>query len=1304
MLTKDIYGKDLSDSFDAAIDAYAQKIKPKVVVTLLDSRHIDNLVVTTNDTYGNSYSNIGNNKGTYEQQMLGNSALAGYFFTPKQSMNGLERQAFTWAVADAKDYQGKVIKADGTWHCMPTDLSDEYEFGWQSGVLSSSNAHAESGFAFATPLTVQYNFTERKVNKIRVVTSEFSGKISYYKIEVANNTLSTFYNTYSTIEEDQYYKDHIIPSGLSNDISQIILTIYSTQNPLDRARVNEVAPLYEVDITDFVINHNVDRQGELWENSIPIAGTASSSASVALDNTRGDFNPFDPNSTYGKYMKKDLKVKISNGWRIFKTNDILVNTKLSSNITSSSNTLTVSDASNFLNGNATNTFTLVIEPNTANEEMVLCSTRTDRQVTILQRGYAGTTAVAHSVDSNVVFDPYEYVNAGEFYVDEWTGGTSMVVDVKCIDKSKFLTEKQITKGFYVQNSTVGDAIEKMLMSVNVSKNEFIQIKPYNQFAKENAIALYNFSTPVERNEAAISQLEGFRCRIWKIASGKENETKDIKADALDITLSDYDKAMGAKAYIPPTYVVYSTTENDIPNGITAMGNTSVAVGMSNFYFISNSENQSEYFNGVIDGYYIAQESGNQYFEIQCQSGGFRMYLDDNLIINSWSNGEPSLTSRALSSYTYMDQYLDLDAGTPYKVRIEFYHREGILDSGYAFSLFLKHKMQSSALDPVTIPVGHVRTMVVEDLVGSRNAPFAISSKNANHHKNNGIHVGEVTLDQPSGLVSEPSSKSLQFGNSGYIEIPYHQSLNVKSNSSTNYTGEFSYEVYVKFPNSPFSGGGVYITNKTTVSSVDYGFEFFNNSSSHGFTMYTPDGAKTVSSNTALNTTDWHHICVTYKNSVLKYYHNGVKRDNKSHTAGTTLGLGSIKIGNAGESFSIDEFAIYNKYLDGDTVKNRYIATQIRELTVFPHLYGNDQNAKEIIDAISLADFGRFYVDEENFFKYLHFYRYFEPTIEQHSVVQKTISSNSHIISGDYNVQLQTNKVTVKVTEYNPLISNRQGLWTATPDPSSLGVVRLTSNITSTANTIPVSTTDRPPFPRSGFVKIDNEIMKYTSINSNSFLNVTRGEFDTTPAAHFANDLVRETRYYDVQYDNAPAFNIQQPLITAISNTFPPEIELVRFTTNAYSAELILAASTSVPEGELAFIQGTNPRTGEVDFTAIAGVPVVKQESSNLVKKQTASFSDDIRKYGLKEVVIENEYIYSAEKAQQIADFLIDKFRDPVPVLEIKSMAIPTLQIGDRIRISGLTSLNIVNTDYWQRPGSCRHRWCRRRPYHCHCWH
>jgi hypothetical protein len=266
-------------------------------------------------------------------------------------------------------------------------------------------------------------------------------------------------------------------------------------------------------------------------------------------------------------MKKDLKVNIYNGWRIVKTDKVLVNTFLTSNITSSSSTINVSDASEFLNGNSTNTFTLVIEPNTSNEEIVLCSTRTDKTVTILTRGYAGTIARSHSVNSIVTFDPYEYVNAGEFYVDEWTGGTSMDVGIKCIDKSKFLTEKQITKGFYVQNSTVGDAIEKMLMSTNVSKNEYIQIRPYTKYAIENAIAVYSFDTPVQRDEAAVTLNQGLRCRIWKIPTGKENEVKDIKADALDVTLSKYDKAMGAKAYIPPTYVAYSSSTTN-PNSST----------------------------------------------------------------------------------------------------------------------------------------------------------------------------------------------------------------------------------------------------------------------------------------------------------------------------------------------------------------------------------------------------------------------------------------------------------------------------------------------------------------------------------------------------------------------------------------------------------------------------------------------------------------------------------------------------------------------------------------------------------------
>jgi len=1270
VLTTDIYGKPLSNSFYTAIDSYAQKVKPKIIITFLDSRHIDNLTVTTNDTHPS------NSKGTYQEQMSGNTSQIGYFFSPEQSMNGIERQAYTWAVTDDYDKYGNTIKADGNWHCMPSDLEDNYEFGWRGNTASTSNSYVDGGYAL-TNTYIEYSFTQRKVNKIKINTSEFNGKISCYRIDVYNNSLSSFYNTTSTFSIDEYSKEHLIPSSLSNDVDKIKITIYSTQNPNDYPRINEVIPLYEVDVTDYVVNHSIERSGELWENSIPIAGTGSSSASITLDNTTKLFNPFNTQTGYGKYMKKDLKINIYNGWRVLKTNNVLITNKLAIAMNTSVTTMTLHDASDFLNGNSTNTFTVTIAPNTINEEIVLCSSRTDKTITILQRGYAGTSAKSHSVNDTVQFDPYEYVNGGEFYVDEWSGGSGMQVSIKCLDKTKFLTEKQITKGFYVQNSTVGDAIKRMLMMSNIPKTQLSQIVPYTTFLKENAIAAYSFSIPVQRDEDTVTPGNGLRCRIWKTPINKENEVKDIKADALDIVLTDYDKAMGAKPYIPPTYISYSNTTSNPMNS-----NTNLAVDMQNFSFPNGSLTESEYYNGVIDGYYIPTTSGNQDFELIIKNGGARMYIDDTVVIDSWNmSGTPGI-SRTLSSYDYMGRHLDLDSGIPYKVRIEFYHKNGAKDTSNSLYLALYNSVVGDINGSQQILINDCSTVVVEDIVGSRNTTFTKTLKNRNHYKNNGLYSGTVDLDKITGLVSEPKNKSIYIHTDGLVTIPYDQSLNLANSNSSNYTGEFTYECYVKFPNGAFTGDGTYLTNETSVGGTNYGFSFFYNNSGHGYTLHTPSGSKTVSSNTGIDSDKWDHFCITYKDSTLKYYHDGVLRDTESNVTLSTFGLGDIEIGSSSKAFYIDEFALYNKALDSETIKNRWYSTQVKELTVFPHLYGNEQSAKSILDAIALADFGRMYIDEKDLFVYNHFYRYFEPSIEQHYQVQKEISGSTHIISGEYNVQLQANKVTVSVTEQNPIVTAKQGLWTASPDPSSLAVVKLTENINASANTIPVTTTDKPPFPKSGYIKIQDEIMKYSSIDSTHFLGVERGYFDTTADSHYANDLVREVRYYDIKYDNSPAFNVQRPFITGVSYSKPQQIELVKFKTDAYTAEMVIAASSSVNEGQLAYIQGTNPLTGEVNFTAIAGVPIKKQDSSNLVKKQSATLSSDIKKYGLKEVVIENEYIYSATKAQEIADFIIDKFKNPVPVLNISSMAIPTLQIGDRIRITSLQTLDIEDLEYW----------------------
>jgi hypothetical protein len=112
------------------------------------------------------------------------------------------------------------------------------------------------------------------------------------------------------------------------------------------------------------------------------------------------------------------------------------------------------------------------------------------------------------------------------------------------------------------------------------------------------------------------------------------------------------------------------------------------------------------------------------------------------------------------------------------------------------------------------------------------------------------------------------------------------------------------------------------------------------------------------------------------------------------------------------------------------------------------------------------------------------------------------------------------------------------------------------------------------------------------------------------------------------------------------------------------------------------LKGTDELNNEQSVTAIAGIPIVVQQTNNDIKEQTNTLSDNIRLYGLKEIVIENEFITDLAHAKTIADFLISKMSDPVPVLNLTITPTPTIQLGDRIRISSMDSFDIINGDYW----------------------
>jgi hypothetical protein len=67
---------------------------------------------------------------------------------------------------------------------------------------------------------------------------------------------------------------------------------------------------------------------------------------------------------------------------------------LSSSISNTATTIDLTDGSTYPIG--TNPFVVVIDRGTASEEKILISTRTANTLTVSDRGYDGTTAVAHS--------------------------------------------------------------------------------------------------------------------------------------------------------------------------------------------------------------------------------------------------------------------------------------------------------------------------------------------------------------------------------------------------------------------------------------------------------------------------------------------------------------------------------------------------------------------------------------------------------------------------------------------------------------------------------------------------------------------------------------------------------------------------------------------------------------------------------------------------------------------------------------------------------------------------------------------
>jgi hypothetical protein len=123
-------------------------------------------------------------------------------------------------------------------------------------------------------------------------------------------------------------------------------------------REKSIGDLYD----DYVVDYNISRARDVHESNVPIGGSQSPQVVINLDNTNKDWNIFNNSSLFGKYMKKDLKINVSTGWRIKKTNAVTLQTKLRSTFSNVSTTMIVDDSSIFPEGGTNNNFIAIINP------------------------------------------------------------------------------------------------------------------------------------------------------------------------------------------------------------------------------------------------------------------------------------------------------------------------------------------------------------------------------------------------------------------------------------------------------------------------------------------------------------------------------------------------------------------------------------------------------------------------------------------------------------------------------------------------------------------------------------------------------------------------------------------------------------------------------------------------------------------------------------------------------------------------------------------------------------------------------
>ena len=424
----------------------------------------------------------------------------------------------------------------------------------------------------------------------------------------------------------------------------------------------------------------------------------------------------------------------------------------------------------------------------------------------------------------------------------------------------------------------------------------------------------------------------------------------------------------------------------------------------------------------------------------------------------------------------------------------------------------------------------------------------------------------------------------------------------------------------------------------------------------------------------------HHIVITKTSGVNDAYELFIS--GKSHgTVSTPKWTGSVSSSKAEFSSAsyLSNFAYYSSVLSDEDINAHYVSSAVSIMPRFRYLYAKDEVYWDAMLNIATADLGMFYFDEFGFFNYEYRNTLNESILNRYQQSQYNFSDDVNIISADLRSEVQVNRVVVKTNNSSAAAEKLSSLWSA-QDGESLAVTTIVEDILPNSQLIKLANTTDPIWVPSGYLKIDDEIIKYEYLSSGAVSTLTRGMFGTTPSWHKAGSKAREARYYEASFSSSPAMSVRYPFITA--NIFESNIDIDYFKSNSFGAQVLISASTSVADGSLAIVQGTNPSTDLNYAFVISGISLDTGESNEVFSEQSASIEQSIRRYRLKEILIDNIFIQNKIYAKIVADYIISYYSSPVPILNMSVSGVPHLQLGDLITITNFDDLDIRDQKYW----------------------